>query len=133
MVLFNDPVACPDRRHIRLARELRRGMGGLCAEWDAQGHRLGIGIGIAHGFATLGTIGFEGRRDYAAIGTSVNQAARLCAEARSGEILITRRAAIAAGLSDAEPRGDLVLKGLREPVSCFALPGEDLVGARKSP
>lgn len=134
MVLFNDPVPCPDpsARAVRLARDLRRGVGGLCAEWDAQGHRLGIGIGIAHGFATLGTIGFEGRRDYAAIGTSVNQAARLCAEARSGEILITRRIAIAAGLTDAEPRGDLALKGLREPVACFALPSEGLVGAKET-
>lgn len=85
----------------------------LAQRWRKRGFELGFGVGIAQGYATLGTIGFEGRLDYAAIGTVPNLAARLCAEAKSGEILISRRTLNAVeDLIEAEPIGDLALKGL---------------------
>jgi class 3 adenylate cyclase len=81
------------------------------------GHELGFGIGIAHGYATLGTIGFEGRYDYAAIGTVSNVASRLCDEARPGQILISPRVLTAVeGAVVVEPAGELVLKGIRRPL-----------------
>ncbi|HXF55479.1 MAG TPA: response regulator [Hyphomicrobiaceae bacterium] len=124
MVLFNDPIPCPDpvRQGLHLAVELREAVGGLCSRWQASGHQLGFGVGIAHGFATIGRIGFDGRLDYTAIGTVVNQAARLCGEAKNGEILITQRVASLAGSAiETEPLGELPLKGLRQPVVCHRL------------
>jgi len=124
MVLFNDPIPCPDpvRRGLHLAVELREAIGGLCSRWRASGHQLGFGVGIAHGFATIGRIGFDDRLDYTAIGTVVNQAARLCGEAKAGEILITQRVANLAGSAiETEPLGELPLKGLRQPVVCHRL------------
>lgn len=124
MVLFNDPMQCDDpaQRAVRLAVELRDEMGVLCGRWASQGYELGFGVGIAHGYATLGRIGFEGRSDYTAIGSVVNQAARLCDEASAGEILITQRIAnIAKQLIKAEPLGALDLKGLRQPVRALRL------------
>ena len=85
-------------------------------------HTLGFGVGIAHGYATLGTIGFEGRSDYSAIGTVVNLAARLCGEAGDGHILVDSK--VRAALGDAatvEPAGDLTLKGLHRVVPAFDL------------
>ena len=84
------------------------------------GHEIGFGIGIAHGFATLGTIGFEGRFDYAAIGTVSNVASRLCDEAKPGQILISPRVLVA--VEDAvnvEPVGDFTLKGISRPVAAY--------------
>jgi adenylate cyclase len=76
-------------------------------------------MGIAHGYATLGRIGFEGRYDYSAIGT-VNLAARLCAEARAGQILVDGKVHMAIeALTETEPLGELVLKGMQRPVSAF--------------
>ena len=84
MVLFNDPLPCPDPcvRAVRMAVEMRERVAELAVEWRKLGHDLGFGVGIAHGYATLGRIGFEGRFDYTAIGPVVNLAARLCAEAK---------------------------------------------------
>lgn len=126
MVLFNDPLPCPDPVHraVRLAVELRQAVGELCTQWLQKGHQLGFGVGLAYGFATLGRIGFEGRHDYTAIGTVVNQAARLCGEAGAGEILMTQRAYNAAAtIIDASPLGELALKGLRQPVVGYRLQG----------
>jgi len=81
---------------------------------------LAFGIGIAHGFATLGTIGFEGRFDYAAIGTVSNVASRLCDEAKPGQILISPRVLMA--VEDAvtvEPVGEFALKGIRRPLAAY--------------
>ncbi len=91
MVLFNDPVPCPDpeSRAVRLACELRAGFRQAVASPTGPEERLGLGIGIAHGMATLGRIGYEGRFDYAAIGTAANLAARLCEAAEDGQILVT--------------------------------------------
>jgi adenylate cyclase len=124
MVLFNDPIEHDDhvQRALRLAVALRESVRAMCEKWLGSGHQLGFGVGVANGFATIGQIGFEGRRDYTAIGTVVNQAARLCDEAQNGEILITQRiAGTASEFIDGEKVGDLSLKGLRQPVTCWRL------------
>ena len=124
LVLFNDPIPCPDPclRGARMAAAMRVRLKELAAVWRASGHTLGFGVGIAHGYATIGSIGFEGRSDYSAIGTVVNLAARLCAEAGDGHILVDGkvRAAIEDGAT-LEPAGDLVLKGLHRAVPAFYL------------
>ena len=89
MVFFNDPLPCPDapERAVRMAVAMRNRVAELAEGWQPHGPRPGFGVGIAQGYATLGRIGFEGRFDYAAIGTVTNLAARLCAEAAPGQIL----------------------------------------------
>ena len=120
LVLFNDPMPCPDSalRAVRMAVAMRDRIEELAGRWRAQGHELGFGIGIAQGLATLGRIGFEGRFDYGAIGTVVNLAARLCAAAKPGQILISERIFGAVGDQiEAEALGDLQVKGLSRPVA----------------
>jgi class 3 adenylate cyclase len=115
MVLFNDPIACADpaQRAVRMAIAMRECVLDLAQRWRKLGYELGFGIGIAEGYATLGKIGFEGRFDYAAIGTVVNLAARLCHEAKSGQILVTHRVfSHVEDLVEAEPHGELSIKGL---------------------
>lgn len=122
LVLFNDPLPCPDpqMRGVRMAVEMRSAIAGLAIRWRRYGQPLGFGIGIAHGMATLGRIGFEGRFDYSAIGTVVNLAARLCNEARDGQILIDDAIRVAvAEAADTQHVGDLALKGLRNPVPAY--------------
>ena len=122
MVWFNDPLPCPDPsvRAVRMAVEMRSGVASLAGKWRKHGHDLGFGVGIAQGYATLGRIGFEGRFDYAAIGTVVNLAARLCSEAGDGQILIDRKVQAAIEtLAVTEPAGELVLKGLHRAVATF--------------
>jgi adenylate cyclase len=124
LVLFNDPIPCPDPcvRAARMAAAMRVRLAELAVRWRASGHALGFGVGIAHGFATLGTIGFEGRSDYSAIGTVVNLAARLCGEAGDGHILVDSK--VRAALGDGatfESAGDLTLKGLHRAVPAFHL------------
>jgi adenylate cyclase len=122
MVWFNDPIPCeePSLRAVRMAAEMRTDVTALAEGWRKLGHDLGFGVGIAQGYATLGRIGFEGRFDYAAIGTVVNLAARLCSEAADGQILIDRKvqAAVEARAST-EQAGQLTLKGLHRPVPTF--------------
>jgi adenylate cyclase len=120
IVIFNDPVPCPDPalRAVRLALEMRDMVDSLARLWADRGHEIGFGVGIAQGYATLGRIGFEGRFDYTAMGTVTNLAARLCAEAKPGQILVTRRVAGAIdSIATLEPLGDIALKGLRRPVA----------------
>ena len=122
MVLFNDPLRCPDPslRAVRMAVEMRTAVAELAAGWHKHGHDLGFGMGIAHGYATLGRIGFEGRFDYSAIGTVVNLAARLCSQAQAGQILIDPKVYAAVdALADVEPAGELVLKGLSRAIKAF--------------
>jgi class 3 adenylate cyclase len=103
---------------------MREQAAGLTAKWTRQGYELALGIGIAQGYATIGAIGFEGRWDYGAIGTVTNLACRLCAEARPGQILVSRRVLAAVdGLVDAEPIGELALKGFLRPVTTFNVVG----------
>jgi len=120
MVFFNDPLPCPDpaARAVRLAVAMRVAVADLAQAWRRHGHFLGFGVGIAQGYATLGRIGFEGRIDYTAVGTVTNLAARLCAEAKDGQILISPRVAAAIeGIAEQAPVGDLSLKGLSRPIA----------------
>jgi class 3 adenylate cyclase len=122
MIFFNDPVVVPDPVHraLRMTVAMRDGMEGLAEQWRERGHELHAGMGIALGQATIGAIGFEGRWDYGAIGTVTNLAARLCGEARPGQILISRRLYGALEtLVDVEPVGELALKGFAKPVTAF--------------
>ena len=122
MVFFNDPVPCPDpaTRAVQMAVGMRERVGELEAEWRKRGFRLEFGVGIALGYATLGKIGFEGRFDYGAIGTVTNLAARLCDAARGGQILVSQRVyAAVEGQVEAEPVGELALKGFLKPTAAF--------------
>ena len=122
MVVFNDPIPVdnPALQAVQMALEMRTAIGALTGKWRRLGHEIGFGIGVAHGFATLGTIGFEGRFDYAAIGTVSNVASRLCDEAKPGQILISPRVLMA--VEDAmtvEPVGDFALKGISRPLAAY--------------
>jgi adenylate cyclase len=122
MIFFNDPVpiANPQERAVRMALAMRATVEGLTTRWRKLGYDLDFGVGIAQGYATIGAIGFEGRWDYGAIGTVTNLAARLCGEARPGQILVSRRLYGAVDtLIDAEPAGELTLKGFAKPVTAF--------------
>jgi adenylate cyclase len=124
MILFNDPVPSTDpaRQAARMALEMQAAFVQLSSDWEGQGYQLKMGIGISQGYATLGTIGFEGRRDYGAIGSVCNLSARLCSEAKGGEILLSQR--VKTGLGEefrSEPVGELTLKGFHRPVPAFRL------------
>ena len=122
MVVFNDPIPVdnPALQAVRMSIDMRAAIGELIEKWRKLGHDIGFGIGIAHGFATLGTIGFEGRFDYAAIGTVSNVASRLCDEAKPGQILISPRVLMAVEKDiTVEPVGDFALKGIRRPLTAY--------------
>jgi adenylate cyclase len=122
MVVFNDPVPIenPVLQAVLMALELRNALGALTQTWSRLGHEIGFGIGIAHGFATLGTIGYEGRFDYAAIGTVSNVASRLCDEAKPGQILISARVLMKVeNAVKVEPVGEFELKGIRRPLAAY--------------
>ena len=126
MVVFNDPVPVdnPALQAVLMALEMRDAIGALTEKWRRLGHDIGFGIGIAHGFATLGTIGFEGRFDYAAIGTVSNVASRLCDEAKPGQILISSRVLMAVeNAVSVEPVGEFALKGIRRPLAAYNVLG----------
>ena len=130
MVFFNDPVPMerPAEAAVRMALAMQAAFPPLAAEWRKRGFELGLGCGIAQGYATLGQIGFEGRWDYAAIGSVTNLAARLCSEATAGQVLVDRKTmAMVETLVDAAALGALALKGFTHPVPAFALSGLKLV------
>ncbi|MFN8634132.1 MAG: response regulator [Chloroflexota bacterium] len=130
MVLFNDPLPCPEpeAEAVRMAVAMRDRMLDLTAAWRRNGHTLGFGVGITYGYATLGRIGFESRLHYAAIGSVVNLASRLCGEAKNGQILASQRVGLAVeAVAEVRPAGDLALKGFRDPV-----PAVEIVGLRAS-
>ncbi len=122
MIFFNDPVEVSDpaARAVRMAAAMRERIAGLAETWRKRGFDLDFGIGIAQGYATIGAIGFEGRWDYGAIGTVTNLAARLCGEAKPGQILLSQR--VAGGverIATVEPVGELTLKGFQRPVKAY--------------
>lgn len=122
MLIFNDPfpIDKPELQAVRMALEMRDAIGTLTEKWRRLGHDIGFGIGISNGFATLGTIGFEGRFDYAAVGTVSNIASRLCDEAKPGQILISPRVLMAVeDTMKVEPVGELTLKGIRRPMTAY--------------
>jgi adenylate cyclase len=134
MVFFNDPMPIPDpaERAVRMAMAMREAAGSLIAAWRERGRELGFGVGIAQGYATLGQIGFSERFGYTAIGTVCNVAARLCGEARDGQILLSQRvnASLKGGVATQQV-GTLALKGLAQPVIAYnVMPGSSYVPLR---
>jgi adenylate cyclase len=128
MVFFNDPLPCPDAplRAVRMAVAMRNRVQGLAKGWARHGYDLALGVGLAQGYATLGRIGFEGRSDYTAIGNCTNLAARLCAEARPWQILLSPRVhAAVEEFVTSEPVGELTLRGFSRPVATFNVVGLD--------
>ena len=126
LVFFNDPVPCPDApdRAVRMAMEMRSRVAVLSQTWRQQGHDLGFGVGIAQGYATLGRVGFPGRYDYAAIGTVTNLAARLCANAGDGQILVSQRVRHGIeGPIETREVGAMELKGFSRPVEVHEVLG----------
>jgi class 3 adenylate cyclase/putative methionine-R-sulfoxide reductase with GAF domain len=124
MIFFNDPVQVDDpaERAVRMAVAMRDRVTALIGRWRKRGHDLGLGVGIAQGYATIGAIGFEGRWDYGAIGTVTNLAARLCGEAQPAQILLSAR--VVSGVEDlieTEEIEALTLKGFARPVPAFNL------------
>ena len=121
MAYLNDPVPCDDPAGtaVQMAIELREPMAAFVDTWKRRGYDLGYGVGIAYGYATLGTIGFEGRNDYTALGSVVNLAARLCGEAASGEVLVDGRTCDALGQRFATLARQVSLKGFASPVAAF--------------
>jgi class 3 adenylate cyclase len=122
MIFFNDPVPIPNHveQAVRMAVAIRAQVGDLCREWSGNGIDLGVGIGIATGYATLGLVGFQDRHDYAAIGTVTNLAARLCAEAKHRQILVPERIAhLLGGIVEAEPVGPIQLKGIHRAIAVY--------------
>ena len=126
MLFFNDPLPCPNpaERAVRLAIDLNAAMAQLGEGWRQRGHKLGFGVGIALGFATMGRVGFDSRGDYAAVGPVVNQASRLCDLAKAGEILVSQRVlAQVEGMVHAEGLGEMSLDGLRQSVVVHRITG----------
>jgi adenylate cyclase len=124
MVFFNDPIPLdqPAQRAVEMALAMRDRVRSLIETWSRLGHDLGFGVGIAQGFATLGRIGFEGRFDYAAIGSVTNLAARLCAEAGSGQVLVSQRVFSAVDeVAVGESVGPLELRGFSRSVRAFGV------------
>ncbi len=124
VVFFNDPVPIPDpaQRAVAMALAMRAQAVDISARWKKRGFDLGAGIGVALGYATLGAIGYEKRIDYGAIGTVTNLAARLCAEAAAGEILLSQRVhAEIDGNFRTEPLGSLSIRGLARPQLAYRL------------
>jgi class 3 adenylate cyclase len=135
MILFNDPVPVPDHelQAIRMAIEMRDSVGALVRVWKKRGHALGFGVGIAGGYATIGTIGFEGRLDYGAIGAVTNLAARLCGEAKHDQILISPRIfSKVEEQVEVETVGELTLKGFQRPVLAHNVIGTRPQGASRA-
>jgi class 3 adenylate cyclase len=124
MIFFNDPVEIPDaaERALRMAIAMRDRVEELSDVWRKHGHDLTLGIGIAQGFATIGGIGFDGRLDYGAVGTVTNMAARLCGEAKGGQILTNRKTLSRfESIVEASAIGEVSLKGFAKPVSVFSI------------
>jgi adenylate cyclase len=126
MIFFNDPVPVENaaERAVRMTLAMRERVKELTMKWRKLGHDLDFGVGIAQGYTTIGAIGFEGRWEYGAIGSVPNLAARLCGEAKAGEILVTQRLLGAVDeLVEAEPAGELTLKGFHRPVPAHRVVG----------
>lgn len=124
MIVFNDPVPMenPVVTAVTMAMAMQRRLIPIAQGWRRRGFDLSMGVGVAQGYATLGTIGFEGRRDYGAIGTVTNLAARLCGEAKGGEILVSQRVwGHLDGVAHGEPVGELGLKGFQRPIPAYRI------------
>ncbi len=126
MIFFNDPVQVdnPTGKAVKMAIAMQERFATLAQGWQKRGYEIAMGIGVAQGYATIGAIGFEGRRDYGAIGTVTNLAARLCGEAGGGQILISQRVqGLVADFAKTDPIGELSLKGFHRPVMAYSVNG----------
>jgi adenylate cyclase len=124
MIFFNDPVVVPDpaARALHMAVAMRERVNEMSIVWGKHGYDLSLGIGIAQGYATIGAIGFEERLDYGAVGAVTNLAARLCGEAKGGQILTNRKTLSQfEQLVEAEPIGEVSLKGFAKPISVYSI------------
>jgi class 3 adenylate cyclase/CheY-like chemotaxis protein len=124
MIFFNDPVVVPDpaARALHMAVAMRERVNEMSIVWGKHGYDLSLGIGIAQGYATIGAIGFEERLDYGAVGAVTNLAARLCGEAKGGQILTNRKTLSQfEQLVEAEPIGEISLKGFAKPISVYSI------------
>jgi adenylate cyclase len=122
VVIFNDPIPCEkhSQRAARMALEMRDRVKELRAGWLKMGYDLDLGVALASGYATLGTLGFEGRMDYGTVGNLPNLAARLCAEAQGGQILTDQKTmSRLEEFFDATPLAELHLKGINRPVTAY--------------
>jgi adenylate cyclase len=122
VVIFNDPIPCEDhvQKAAQMAIEMRDRVKELRTAWRKKGYDLDLGVGIAAGYATLGTMGFECRKDYGTVGNLPNLAARLCAEAKGGQILTDQKTMSRLEEAfEAEPIQELNLKGINRPVAAF--------------
>jgi class 3 adenylate cyclase len=128
MAFFNDPLPCADapERAVKMAVAMRNRVAALADEWRRAGHDLAFAVGVAQGHATLGRIGYEGRFDYTAIGNVTNLAARMCAEAAGGQILISQRVyAATEDVVTAQPLADIDLRGFSRPTRVYNVLGLD--------
>jgi class 3 adenylate cyclase len=126
VVIFNDPIPCPDhaQKAARMALEMRDRVKELRGAWLKMGYALDLGVGLAAGYATLGTVGFEGRMDYSTVGNLPNLAARLCAEAKGGQILTDQKTmSRLENTFEAESLPELSLKGINRSVPAFNIVG----------
>lgn len=126
MVFLNDPVLCEEhtKKAVHMALEMRDKVKDLRRGWLKEGYDLDLGVGLAAGYATLGSIGFEGRIDYGAVGNVTNLASRLSGEAKGGQILIDQKTlSKIEDVVEAEPLGELRLKGLGRPIAAFNVVG----------
>ncbi len=123
MIYFNDPIPAPDHaaRAVAMAKDMSSGFVPLAEGWERRGFHLGLGIGVATGYATLGRIGYEGRYDYSPIGTTVNLASRLCDEAKPGTILASQRTIAAANIDAPLLPDPLTLKGIPQPIPVYSI------------
>jgi class 3 adenylate cyclase len=131
MLIFNDPAPLPDPAlsAVNMAVETRDAVASMSDRWARLGYKIGCGLGVAQGYATIGTIGFAGRQDYGTIGVVCNLAARLCGEAAAGQILVSQRVfGRVEGRVVTQPLGELALKGFREPV-----PAYNVIGLKEAP
>jgi class 3 adenylate cyclase/CheY-like chemotaxis protein len=126
MICFNDPmtIESPAKEAVSMALRMQADFAVLAQAWKKRGYELHMGIGIAQGYATMGTIGFEGRRDYSAIGSVCNLASRLCGDARAGQILVSQKVlGFVEDMANVEAVGELSLKGFHKPVPAFNVTG----------
>jgi adenylate cyclase len=122
MIFFNDPIKLetPTQNAVKMSLAMQESFAPLRAAWKKRGFELDLGIGIAQGYATLGAIGFEGRWDYACIGSVTNLAARLCSDAKGGQILTNQKTlSRMEDKVEAAPLGEVTLKGIAQPVPVF--------------
>ncbi len=126
MALFNDPLPCPDHelRAVRMAMAMRTRAQELAPQWARRGHELGVGFGVATGYATIGKVGFEGRIEYSATGPVANLAARLCDFARHEQVLISQRTfSTVEAAVEVESLGEITIKGMKRPVPAYSVVG----------